>query len=45
MIAEVGAEQNTTTIVLMPSDFVNLAGEFAAMMRRSKPGGEGVKEP
>ena len=34
MIAEVGAEQNTTTIVLMPSDFVNLAGEFASMLRR-----------
>jgi len=32
MIAEVGAEQNTTTIVLMPSDFVNLAREFAGML-------------
>jgi len=36
MIAEVGAEQNTTTIVLMPSDFVNLAGEFAAKLRRGE---------
>jgi regulator of protease activity HflC (stomatin/prohibitin superfamily) len=34
MIAEVGAEQNTTTIVLMPSDFVNLAGEFASMLHK-----------
>lgn len=34
MIAEVGAEQNTTTVVLMPSDFVNLAGEFSAMLQR-----------
>jgi regulator of protease activity HflC (stomatin/prohibitin superfamily) len=34
MIAEVGAEQNTTTIVLMPSDFVNMAGEFASMLHR-----------
>jgi regulator of protease activity HflC (stomatin/prohibitin superfamily) len=34
MIAEVGAEQNTTTIVLMPSDFVNLAGEMASMLHR-----------
>lgn len=34
MIAEVGAEQNTTTIVLMPSDFVNMAGEFAAMLHQ-----------
>ena len=34
MIAEVGAEQNTTTIVLMPSDFVNLANEFSQLLRR-----------
>ena len=25
MIAEVGAENNSTTIIMMPSDFVNLA--------------------
>ena len=25
MITEVGAEQNTTTIILMPSEFVNMA--------------------
>jgi len=35
MIAEVGAEQNTTTIVLMPSDFVLLAKELA--QRASAP--------
>lgn len=29
MITEVGAEQNTTTIVMMPSEFVNLAGTLA----------------
>ncbi|BBL74935.1 slipin family protein [Methylomagnum ishizawai] len=34
MIAEVGAEQNTTTIVLLPSDFVNLAREFAGALAR-----------
>lgn len=34
MIAEVGAEQNTTTIVLIPSDFVNLAHEFAGLLRQ-----------
>jgi regulator of protease activity HflC (stomatin/prohibitin superfamily) len=34
MIAEVGAEQNTTTIVLMPSDFVNLAREFADLLNK-----------
>jgi len=28
MITEVGAENNTTTIVLMPSDFVTAAKEF-----------------
>lgn len=33
MIAEVGAEQNTTTIILMPSDFVNLASEFTRRLR------------
>ena len=27
MITEVGAEQNTTTIVMIPSDFVSLAKE------------------
>lgn len=37
MIAEVGAEQNTTTIVLMPSDFVNLASELTAMLRKKTP--------
>jgi regulator of protease activity HflC (stomatin/prohibitin superfamily) len=29
MITEVGAEQNTTTIVMMPSEFVSAAGAFA----------------
>src|SRR5659263_39747 len=29
MITEVGAEQNTTTIIMMPSEFVNLAGSLA----------------
>lgn len=38
MIAEVGAEQNTTTVVLMPSDFVNLAREFSQLLsRQSSP--------
>lgn len=35
MISEVGAEQNTTTIVLMPSDFVILAREMAASLRKA----------
>ena len=33
MIAEVGAEHNTATIVLMPSDFVNLAQEQSSVFR------------
>ena len=31
MITEVGAEQNTTTIVMMPSEFVSMARAIAAM--------------
>jgi regulator of protease activity HflC (stomatin/prohibitin superfamily) len=30
MITEVGAEQNTTTIIMMPSEFVSAAGAIAA---------------
>lgn len=37
MIAEVGAEQNTTTIVLIPSDFVNLAREFSQVLSQKNP--------
>jgi hypothetical protein len=29
MVSEVGAEHNTTTIVLLPSDFVNAANAIA----------------
>ena len=36
MISEVGAEQNTTTIVLMPSDFVMLAKNLAAQAAGGK---------
>jgi hypothetical protein len=32
MITEVGAEQNTTTIVMMPSEFVSMAGAIARML-------------
>ncbi len=34
MIAEVGAEHNTTTIVLMPSDFVHLAHELSHFLNQ-----------
>ena len=34
MIQEVGAEQNTTTIVLLPSELVTLAGGMSAYLDR-----------
>src|SRR5205085_10243536 len=36
MISEVGAEQNTTTIIMMPSEFVRLAGSLAEQAERGK---------
>jgi regulator of protease activity HflC (stomatin/prohibitin superfamily) len=33
MITEVGAEQNTTTIIMMPSEFVSAAGAIARMAK------------
>lgn len=36
MVAEVGAEQNTTTIILMPSDFVTLAKHLGARMKKNE---------
>ena len=35
MITEVGAEQNTTTIIMMPSEFVSAASAFATWVGRS----------
>lgn len=37
MITEVGAEQNTTTIVMIPSEFVSMAGAVAKMVPTAKP--------
>lgn len=37
MITEVGAEQNTTTIVLLPSDFVTLAKNLSAKLTIEAP--------
>ena len=34
MITEVGAEQNTTTIIMMPSEFVTLADSMAAAFKQ-----------
>jgi hypothetical protein len=36
MITEVGAEQNTTTIIMMPSEFVSAARSFAEWADRNK---------
>ena len=35
MITEVGAEQNTTTIIMMPSEFVSMAGAIAEWVGKS----------
>ncbi|PKQ21138.1 MAG: hypothetical protein CVT66_01390 [Actinobacteria bacterium HGW-Actinobacteria-6] len=37
MITEVGAEQNTTTIVMMPSEFVSMAGSLAEKFSQQTP--------
>ena len=37
MITEVGAEHNSTTIILMPSDFVVLAKELASNLQANRP--------
>jgi hypothetical protein len=36
MIAEVGAEQNSMTVVMMPSEFVSMARAFAEKMSPKK---------
>ena len=38
MITEVGAEQNTTTIIMMPSEFVSMARGIAAFAEKVKGG-------
>jgi hypothetical protein len=35
MISEVGAEHNSTTVILLPSDFVNLAGSLNTMINNN----------
>lgn len=37
MIAEVGAEQNSTTVLMIPSDFVNLARTLSAHLEPKPP--------
>lgn len=45
MISEVGAEQNTTTIILMPSDFVTLAKDVSTTLKTALPSNGHVKTP
>ncbi len=37
MVAEVGAENNTTTVVLIPSDFVTAAKSLSEFLRERVP--------
>jgi hypothetical protein len=39
MIAEVGAENNSTTVLMIPSDFVTLAGSLTDYLRRPAAAG------
>ena len=39
MVTEVGAEQNTMTIVMMPSEFVTAAGALAKLADRTATSG------
>ena len=41
MITEVGAEQNTTTIIMMPSEFVTMAEGLGKMFKAKLPAQEG----
>jgi regulator of protease activity HflC (stomatin/prohibitin superfamily) len=43
MIAEVGAENNSTTVIMVPSDFVTMARSLADYIKEQPPGGPGPK--
>ncbi len=36
MVTEVGAEQNTTTLIMMPSEFVNMAKAVSDSFNKNK---------
>lgn len=36
MLSEIGAENNTTTLIMMPSDFINLAQSLSAKLDRDR---------
>jgi regulator of protease activity HflC (stomatin/prohibitin superfamily) len=44
MITEVGIEQNTTTIILMPSEFVTFAKSIGDLAKAVLPGKKGNKK-
>jgi regulator of protease activity HflC (stomatin/prohibitin superfamily) len=37
MVAEVGAENNSTTVIMMPADFVHIAGSLSKFLEGNKP--------
>ena len=37
MVTEVGAENNTTTVVMIPSDFVTMAKSLSEYIREHQP--------
>ena len=36
MVAEVGAEKNSTTVIMMPAEFVHMAGSLSEFLRRKE---------
>jgi len=44
MIAEVGAENNSTTVLMIPSDFVTLSKSLTQYLREHSSGGKSVAE-
>jgi len=46
MVTEVGAENNSTTVIMIPADFVTAAKSFGDYVReRSREGGESKSDP
>ncbi len=45
MLTEIGAENNTTTILMMPSDFISLAKEWSESLGREAKGSAADKLP
>ncbi len=41
MVSEVGAESNSTTVIMIPADFVHLAGNLSKFLEGKEGGGKG----